>query len=94
MQRRIRSAEADVQTSQREYEDRIRDQNKTINHLQADLDNLDKMIHEKSEEGIQIYEQIQIIKRQIEERICEIQLTTAELESVKIHNDQLRREIE
>ena len=68
--------------------------NKNINHLQGDLEGLKKNIHQKQQEGIQIYDDIQEVKSQIDEKIGEIYETSKELEDVKTSNDQLKREIE
>ena len=68
LQRRIRGLETETGTCQREHEDRLRDQGKVIGHLQGDLESLKKNIHDRGDEGVQIYDQIQIVKRTIDER--------------------------
>lgn len=79
---------------QRDHEDRIRDQSKTIGHLQNDLEVTKKSIRDRQEEGIQIHEQTQQVKRAIDDRNAEIARTNADLESVRIHNDSIRRDID
>ena len=92
--RRIRGIEGEIQHCQRDHEDRIRDQSKVIGNLQGDLDSVKKAIHDRGDEGIHVYEQIQAVKRQIDEKCTDIVHTSTDLEGVRSHNEQLRREIE
>jgi hypothetical protein len=54
MQTRTRALESEIGNCQRDNEDRIRDQQKTIEHLQSDLEMTKKSIKDLQEEGIQI----------------------------------------
>ncbi len=56
LQRRIRGLETEIATSQRDHEDRIRDQTKVATNLQGDLESIKKNIHDRGDEGIHIYE--------------------------------------
>ena len=56
LQRRTRALESEIGNCQRDHEDRIRDQQKTIGHLQNDLEVTKKSIKDRQEEGIQIHD--------------------------------------
>jgi predicted RNase H-like nuclease (RuvC/YqgF family) len=52
LQRKTRLIEASLDDSQRDYEDKLNIQAKTINHHQGDIEVLKKNVHEKQHEGI------------------------------------------
>jgi hypothetical protein len=57
LQRRSRVLENDIAGQQRDHEDRVRDQQKTIQILQGDLEQNKKQIKDRQDEGISIHEQ-------------------------------------
>ena len=92
LQRRIRTLEGDLKDSQTENEDRLSGQAKAITHLNGDIDQLKKGVHERQQEGIRVYDEIQTVKRSVEEKVGEIFHHQRDLEGLRAHNDQLRRE--
>jgi chromosome segregation ATPase len=80
LQRRSRALEGEIAAQQRDHEDRVRDQQKTIQILQGDLDQTKKQIKDRQDEGISIHDQIQQVKRTIEDRNIDISRTSSDLE--------------
>lgn len=68
LQRKVRGLENEIGVCQRDHEDRIRDQNKVINNLSGDLDQVKRGIQDNQAEGIQVFDQIQTVKRTIDDR--------------------------
>jgi septal ring factor EnvC (AmiA/AmiB activator) len=59
LQRRSRALENDIAAQQRDHEDRVRDQQKTVQILQGELENTKKQIKDRQDEGITIHDQTQ-----------------------------------
>jgi chromosome segregation ATPase len=94
LQRKVRGLENEIGSCQRDHEDRIREQNKVINNLGGDLEQVKRSIQDNQAEGIQVFDQIQAVKRTIDDRNQEIAHTSADLEKVRLYNDSARRDIE
>jgi chromosome segregation ATPase len=94
LQRKVRGLENEIGSCQRDHEDRLRDQGKVINNLSGDLEQVKRAIQDNQAEGIQVFDQIQAVKRTIDDRNQEIAHTSAELDKVRIYNDGARRDIE
>lgn len=73
--------------SQREYEDTLAAQQKIISHHQADIESLRKTISDREQEGLKVYEDITITRREIEDRESEIYGTNRDIDSVKKSNE-------
>ncbi len=58
------------------------------------MDQVKRAIQDNQAEGIQVFDQIQAVKRTIDDRNQEIAHTSAELDKVRIYNDGARRDIE
>lgn len=54
LHRKTQLLELSLTDSQKEHEERLNNQAKTINHHQADIENLKKNIAEKQHEGIRV----------------------------------------
>jgi hypothetical protein len=65
-----------------------------IGHCQADLEGLKRATRDKEDEGIRTFEEIQAVKRAVDEKNSEIGATSIELEGVRAYNESLRRDIE
>lgn len=87
LQRRIRGAEQDIREAQTAHEDVLTTHAKTISHLQGDIESLKKNVHDRQQEGIKVYDEIQIVKRNVEDRIAEIFNNQRELEGMRQYND-------
>lgn len=58
LQRKVRGLENEIGSCQRDHEDRIREQNKVINNLGGDLEQVKRSIQDNQAEGIQVFDQI------------------------------------
>ena len=57
LQRRTRALENEIAGQQREHEERVRDQQKTVSILQGDLEQTKRQIKDRQDEGINIHDQ-------------------------------------
>lgn len=80
--------------SQRDYEDTLAAQSKVISHHQSDIESLKKTISDREQEGIKVYDEIQVARREVDDREGELYATGRDIESVKKSNEQARREID
>jgi hypothetical protein len=55
---------------------------------------LKKTIVDREQEGVKVYDEISVTKRDIEDRDSEIYTTSRDIDTVRKTNEQLRREIE
>lgn len=94
LQRRTQLLELNLNESQKEHEERLSGQNKTVTHLQSDIENLKKNITDKQQEGIKVYDDIQKLKSEIAGKDTDIYQTSKDNETTKAYNDQLRREVD
>lgn len=94
LQRRTRVLENEITGQQRDHEERVRDQQKTVSILQSDLDQTKRQIKDRQDEGINIHDQTQQVKRQIDDRNVEIARTSSDLDQTRNHNEVLRRDID
>ena len=94
LQKRIRSLEGNLQDSQRDYEDSLTQQTKIIHHHQGEIETLKKNVLDREQEGIKVYDEIQVTKRDIEDRESEIYTNNRDIDQVRKHNEQIRRESE
>jgi peptidoglycan hydrolase CwlO-like protein len=56
LQRKVRGLENEIGSCQRDHEDRIREQNKVINNLGGDLEQVKRSIQDNQAEGIQVFD--------------------------------------
>jgi peptidoglycan hydrolase CwlO-like protein len=56
LQRKVRGLENEIGSCQRDHEDRIREQNKVINNLGGDLEQVKRSIQDNQAEGIQLFD--------------------------------------
>ena len=55
---------------------------------------LKKTIVDREQEGIKVYDEIQITRREVDDRESELYATNRDIESVRKSNESVRREIE
>jgi len=55
---------------------------------------LKKNVLDREQEGIKVYDEIQVTKRDIEDRESEIYTNNRDIDQVRKHNEQIRRESE
>lgn len=94
LQRRREAYEQSVTVLKGDFEAQIQSQNSVINSCQNELEMLKNQNADKAKEGIEVSEQIQAVRTEINARDQEIRDLSAQIHTTISSNQALEREIE